>query len=212
MPVMKKFDDTRFWSGSCRVSLVELVHISKAAKREVLCLLLEKMRHLLLISSIIWMVYLHSEAQIGQVGMQDSIDKTIEAVYKAICFLPGQPPNMPKIKKLFTKHGIMINYNGDDPLILSVDEFIDHFAQQVKSGALPSLEDKEVHAETKIFGRIAHRFSFYEARFTKDDAVPFAMGVNSLQLIKEGTHWKITAMAWNDDNRGDGFFKRVVGF
>ena len=37
----------------------------------------------------------------------------------------------------------------------------------------------------------------------------FARGVNSIQLIKTQEGWRVTRMAWNDDNRGDGFFERM---
>ncbi len=166
---------------------------------------------ILIFSALIIVFSINAEAQNVKGTMQESLDQTIEAVFKAICFLPGDPPNMRQIRPFFADQGIMINYNDEQPLILPVDQFISHFEAQVSAGILPSLEDREVHSETKIYGRIAHRFSFYEARLTKDDAVPFAVGVNSIQLIRVGNDWKITSMAWNDDNDGDGFFKRVLG-
>ena len=139
------------------------------------------------------------------------INETVAGVFGAICFEPGQPPNMPGIKNYFTESGMLVDYNQDEPLILPVDDFIKHFNSQWQMGNIPSLEDREVHQETKIYGRVAHRFSFYEARFDKNDPQPFAQGVNSIQLIKIAGEWRITSMAWNDDNRGDGFFKKIVG-
>ncbi len=142
---------------------------------------------------------------------QALIDQTITKVFEAICFEPGQPPNMPQLRDYFTEPGLLIDYNQEEPLILKVDDFIAHFNQQWQAGNIPSLEDREIHQETHIYGRVAHRFSFYEARFNKSDEQPFAQGVNSIQLIKIGDQWRVTSMAWNDDNRGYGFFQKIVG-
>ncbi len=135
---------------------------------------------------------------------QRSIEKTIEHLFRAISFKQGEEPNMHKIKSLFIGEGILINYNDPEPLILPVDEFIVYFNKQFSDGVMTQLEDREVHAETRIFGRIAHRFSYYEARFDESDEKPFAVGVNTIQLMKINDEWKITSMAWNDD-KGEGF-------
>lgn len=135
---------------------------------------------------------------------QRSIEKTIKNLFRAISFRQGEEPNMHKIKSLFIGEGILINYNDPEPLVLPVDEFIVHFNKQFSDGIMTQLEDREIFAETKVFGRIAHRFSYYEARFDKNDEKPFAVGVNSIQLMKINDEWKITSMAWNDD-KGEGF-------
>ena len=139
------------------------------------------------------------------------LDKTIENIFSAICFGEGQRPNMYKLKAYFLPKGLLINYNEDLPLILPINQFVAHFEKQVEEGGLPCLEDREVKSDTKIYDRIAHRFSFYEARFRPTDEKPFAVGVNSIQLIKLENDWKVSIMAWNDDNRGDGFFNKVMG-
>ena len=137
------------------------------------------------------------------------IDESIARVFDAICFDAATGPTMYQLKEVFVDEGLLINYNEEEPVILPVDDFIKSFEEVVASGAIPSLEDKEVRHETRVFDKIAHRYSFYEARFTASEA-PFARGVNSIQLIKTQEGWKVTSMAWNDDNRGDGFFERMV--
>ena len=140
----------------------------------------------------------------------EAIDEVITQVFEAICFTEDEGPNMHRMTELFVKEGLLINYNEEEPLILPVEQFIKHFEQMAADGIIPSLEDKELRHETRVYDRVAHRFSFYEARFKANEA-PFARGVNSIQLIKTEHGWKLTSMAWNDDNREDGFFDRVMG-
>ena len=137
------------------------------------------------------------------------INATISKLFEAISFEKGSPPNMHKIKDLFIEGGLLINYNEENPQTFRVEEFIDHFNDLYKQGLITGLEDREVHHKTKVYDRIAHRYSFYEARVSPDEK-PLAVGINSIQLIKIGEHWKVSSMAWNDDVRGDGFFKRTM--
>lgn len=139
----------------------------------------------------------------------ESIDQVIAKVFEAICFTEEEGPNMHRLKSLFVKEGLLINYNEEEPLILPVTQFVKHFEQLAADGVIPSLEDKELRHETRVYDRVAHRYSFYEAGFKPADE-PFARGVNSIQLINTSEGWKLTSMAWNDDNRGDGFFNRVM--
>lgn len=144
----------------------------------------------------------------GKVELNE-VNHTISKLFKAISFERGNPPNMHKIKALFIEGGILINYNEEIPQIFHVEKFIDHFNDLYQQGVVNGLEDREVYHKTKVYDRIAHRYSFYEARMSPNDE-PFATGINSIQLIKMGEHWKVSSMAWNDDVRGDGFFKRTM--
>jgi len=128
-----------------------------------------------------------------------AIDQVIAKVFEAICFEKGDRPNMLKLIPLFMTDGRLIDYNGDEPLILGVKDFVAHFENQFDQGLILELEDKEVSSKTEIFGKIAHRTSLYEARFKSSDPEPFAAGVNSIQMIKLNGNWKVSSMAWNDD-------------
>ncbi|MDW3193836.1 MAG: hypothetical protein R8G66_15800 [Cytophagales bacterium] len=137
------------------------------------------------------------------------LNQLTEALFKAISFDAGSEPNISGIKGLFIDNGLLINCNEDTPKALPVDQFIEHFHELFEQQHITSLHEVEVHHKTKIYDHIAHRYSFYEAR-TTPDGEPFAVGINTLQFVKIGSEWKITSMAWNDDNRGDGFFERTM--
>jgi hypothetical protein len=51
---------------------------------------------------------------------------------------------------------------------------------------------------TDLFGSIAQRFSTYEARFDRNAKEPFAVGINSIQLIETGGSWKVASLVWNN--------------
>jgi hypothetical protein len=51
------------------------------------------------------------------------------------------------------------------------------------------------------FGKMAQVYSSYESRKAKGEK-PFARGINSWQLINDGTRWWVVSIAW-DEEQGD---------
>ena len=60
--------------------------------------------------------------------------------------------------------------------------------------------EKEAARKTEQFGQIAHLFSTYESRHTPDDPKPFQRGINSFQLMNDGTRWWIVTIFWEGED------------
>jgi len=129
---------------------------------------------------------------------QTKIEELTNSLYSCISFRQGEQPDLARLKSLFIKEGMLINNNGD-PLIFTIDQFVDALGYQVSAGSLKSFSEREVAERTEIFGKIAHRFSTYEARFDPDDPEPLTIGVNSIQFIKVGDSWHVNCLIWNDE-------------
>lgn len=56
--------------------------------------------------------------------------------------------------------------------------------------------EREISRTGETFGAITHRFSTYESRRAANDAKPFARGINSIQLLNDGTRWWIVTVYW----------------
>lgn len=56
--------------------------------------------------------------------------------------------------------------------------------------------ENEVGQVTEQFANIAHVFSTYESRCTRDDEAPFQRGINSIQLMWDGERWWIANIMW----------------
>ncbi len=129
------------------------------------------------------------------------IEELTKALYSCISFRKGERPDFVRLRSLFIEKGILIN-NNDDPLIFTIDLFVDAIDYQISAGSLKSFSEEEVAERTEIFGNIAHRFSTYEARFDPDDEEPLAVGINSIQLVKVGESWLVSSIVWNDEREG----------
>ena len=53
------------------------------------------------------------------------------------------------------------------------------------------------HVDT--FGTISQVFSAYEARNRKSDEKPFLRGINSIQLLNDGSRWWVLTVAWSPE-------------
>jgi hypothetical protein len=77
-----------------------------------------------------------------------------------------------------------------------------------------SFYEVETRREILIFGNVAHVWSAYEARTDPDDAVPERRGINSIQLFRDETGWRVISMIWDNERPGlsveDGFARAVT--
>lgn len=131
-----------------------------------------------------------------------AIETTTRSLYASICFGPGGRPSLEQLRELFVPAGRLIDNNGNEPVFKSVDEFIAAYQDQLDGGKIASFYEGERSSHTELFGKIAHRFSTYEAKLNVADEKPFCMGINSIQFIKIGGVWRVTCMVWNDETNG----------
>mgnify|MGYP003576828775 FL=1 len=126
-----------------------------------------------------------------------TINETVTMLYASISFNKGASPGVKKLKKLFVDGGKLINNSNEQPVIYTVDSFIEAYTVQLQAGSIWLLRELETHAVTEEFGRIAHRFSTYSL-FINNQEVPLSKGINSIQLIKENNVWEVTSLVWDD--------------
>ena len=132
----------------------------------------------------------------------NSVDAIIAAVYDVISGPAGKKRNWDRMRSLFLPGARLIPTNprqtgGYGSRVLSVDEYI--------ARAEPFMEkegffEKEAARKTEQFGQIAHLFSTYESRHTPDDPKPFQRGINSFQLMNDGTRWWIVTIFWEGED------------
>ena len=60
--------------------------------------------------------------------------------------------------------------------------------------------EREISRTGETFGSITHAFSTYESRRTASDPKPFARGINSIQLLNDGTRWWVVTVYWQAEN------------
>ena len=129
-----------------------------------------------------------------------SEDAIITALYAAISGPAGQKRDWERFRPLFIPDARLIvarppRPEGPQPArVMTVEQYI------AGSGALENgFFEREISHISEAFGGVTHRFSTYESRRRADDPAPFTRGINSIQLLNDGTRWWIVTVFWDSE-------------
>lgn len=128
-----------------------------------------------------------------------SVDAIIHALYDVISGPAGQARDWDRFYSLFIPDGGRLIPTGRGP------NGVGHRVwspQEYAQTAGASLEERgfyedEIGRTTEEFGNIVHAFSAYQSKNRPDDAEPFQRGINSIQLLNDGTRYWIVSIFWD---------------
>ena len=131
-----------------------------------------------------------------------SVDAILAALYDVISGPKGKARDWDRMRSLFIPDARLIpsRVNKDtqqvDAIVLSIDGYI---ARSSTTMTTNGFFEHSIHNEVEQFGNIAHVWSTYESRHNADDATPFARGINSIQLLKDGDRYWIVNVFWDSE-------------
>jgi len=131
-----------------------------------------------------------------------SVDSIIAAVYDVISGPAGKKRDWDRMKSLFIPGARLIptsakQTGGYASRVLTVDEYIQRASAFFEK---EGFYEREASRKTEEFGQIVHVFSTYESRHAPDDAKPFQRGLNSIQLMNDGTRWWVVTIFWQGED------------
>jgi hypothetical protein len=136
-----------------------------------------------------------------------SPEAILNAVYGVISGAKGQPRDWDRMRSLFVPDARLIPAvaasaaNGgaahSDAIVLSVDGYIERSSGRLTGDGF---FEHSVHNVTEQFGNIVQVWSTYESRHNLDDAKPFARGINSFQLLKDGDRYWVVNIFWDSES------------
>jgi hypothetical protein len=131
----------------------------------------------------------------------DSIEHIIAAVYDVISG-PAGPRDWDRFRGFFYSGARLIPTRRDEkgPVtarVLTPDEYAkrgqDYFSKE-------GFFENSVANRVEQWDNIAHVWSTYESHHAKGDK-PFARGINSFQLLNDGTRWWILTIYWEAEDQ-----------
>lgn len=131
-----------------------------------------------------------------------TLDSTIETLYSVISGDAGVKRDWDLFKHLFYKNAKLIptgkNEKGKQiARYMSPEDYINSSGKWLLENGF---HEVEMSRKVQTFGNITHVFSTYESFRKKDDKTPFMRGINSIQLLNDGTRWWIINIYWMQES------------
>lgn len=131
-----------------------------------------------------------------------SIDAIIAAVYDVISGPAGKKRDWDRMRSLFIPGARLIptgprQGGGYGARAFSVEDYIERNSPFFEKEGFYETETARM---TEQFGQIAHAFSTYDSKHAPADAKPFARGINSIQLMNDGSRWWIVTIFWQGED------------
>jgi hypothetical protein len=131
-----------------------------------------------------------------------SLDAIMKAVYDVISGDAGQPRNWDRFRSLFHKDARLIP-SGKNPKtgVVGANAYTPEGYIERASGAFAKegFYENEVARKVETYGNITHVFSTYASYHSKKDEKPFVRGINSFQLLFDGTRWWVVTIYWQGE-------------
>jgi hypothetical protein len=140
-----------------------------------------------------------------------SIDAIVHAAYDAISG-PAGPRDWDRFYALFAPGARLIPTRRDSTGAVHLEPATpQEFAHRADTYfATHPFYEGEIGREVNTFGAVTQVFSAYASRRGRDDAKPFARGINSFQLFNDGTRWYIVTIYWDDEHAGNTIPERYL--
>jgi hypothetical protein len=130
-----------------------------------------------------------------------SVDAIIAALYDVISGPAGQKRDWDRFRGLFA-NGARLIPTGRRPdgtqvmRVLTPEDYINGAGRQLETNGF---FEREIGRRTDTFGGITHVFSAYDSKRTAGDTLPFARGINSIQLMNDGKRWWVVTIFWDSE-------------
>lgn len=130
-----------------------------------------------------------------------TLDSTIKTLYQVISGDKGEERNWELFKFLFHPDAKLIptgkNQEGKyGARYISPSDYIKSSGKWLIENGF---HEVEIHRTVDTYGNITQVFSTYESYHNKSDEKPFMRGINSIQLLNDGTRWWVMNIYWKQE-------------
>jgi hypothetical protein len=134
-----------------------------------------------------------------------TLDSTVETLYSVISGEAGEKRNWALFQYLFTEDAQLIPSGPNKEGIIGYRsmtpaEYIETSGVWLETNGF---FEKEIFRVTETFGSVTHIFTTYESYRSESDEKPFTRGINSIQLMNDGTRWWVLNIYWTSETESN---------
>jgi hypothetical protein len=129
---------------------------------------------------------------------QRELDALMRDFYAVISFAEGGTPDWTGMQHLFSAHARITRITPEAIDYLDLPAFQGMAEAMLEVGAFTSFYEYELARRTDRYGGVIHVASAYETKISPGADDYLERGINSLQLVREESGWRILSLCWDD--------------
>ena len=130
------------------------------------------------------------------------IDGMVRTFFAAFTSGPDLVARMAELRALFLPGAVIVRTCGLEPAVYDVESFIAPRQELLSGDTLTDFSEWPLHGRTEIFGDIAQHFTGYAKSWRQDGMPAGGRGMKTIQFVRTGQGWRISAAAWDDEREG----------
>jgi hypothetical protein len=136
---------------------------------------------------------------IDEAADRAAIEGIAGAFFAAFTSGAGCAARLDALPELFLPGAVIVKTCGGEPVVYGVDSFIAPRRELLLGGELTGFREWEVSGRTDLFGDVAQRFCAYAKAGVRDGRPFTGRGHKTIQFVRTGAGWRISAAAWDDE-------------
>lgn len=131
-----------------------------------------------------------------------AVAAVVRAFFDAFTSGPELEKRLDALPGLFVPGAVVVRTCGGAPTVYDVPGFVAPRRALLTAGEVTGFREWEVDGRTELLGDVAHHVCTYAKRWSQDGVEHTGRGAKSLQLVRTGAVWRLSAVAWDDERPG----------
>ncbi|KAF1707757.1 nuclear transport factor 2 family protein [Pseudoxanthomonas sacheonensis] len=141
-------------------------------------------------------------APLGAFAAENTPEQTVSTLWSALSNDPGATADLAALKRIFHEDAVVFGGRYKEGVPLVQRSMAEDFLKSYERPGQKGFHECEVSRVVQTYDRFAVAYSVVESRTDKTAAAPDFVGVNSVQLYKMGSQWKILSLYYHVEKQG----------
>lgn len=128
-----------------------------------------------------------------------AVTSVLGEFFSAFVSGPDAASHVGALRGVLLPDAIVVNAAGTEPVVLTVDSFIEPRIELLSRGDLVDFREWMTSARIDLFGDIAQVWCTYEKSWLAHGVPHDGRGSKTIQVVRTADGWRISAVAWYDE-------------
>lgn len=130
---------------------------------------------------------------------QPEIQALVDTFFAAFTSGPGLDERMTALRGLFLDGAVVTRTLGEEPQAMGVEAFVAPRHELLAGTTVEAFREWEVSGKTTTYRAVGQHWCTYSKSWTEGGREHHGHGAKTLQLVRTAAGWRISALAWDDE-------------